>query len=1844
MSTRLKTWIKRGAKTLGALLILVILAVAGALLYLETAPGKRFLKSKILAAAADALDGSVEIGRIEGNLLGGVELSEVVVRDARGNIAALIPTASADYSLTQFVRGELKIDAVRVEKPLIIGRVYPDGVLNLTQIAKPGTDEPTEPLSLHISLQRAEIVGATLLYDAPKNTAPKADAPKAPSTASQSELKKEASDWFDTLNKNSGAQKPPPFSGLLERAASLPERLKHPPAKGASLTKVAVTDLGITASFHMYPNSRMSGKIIALDGTFLSDASDGAQPLELRNTRFLKTATRLEASLERLMIGEMAKLENLAAGVDFQTEPDALGNPVIVAPGNFIAEIGDLQVKDPLVRIVAPDAPVIGALQASLAVGGKLDKMNFFAQTSCANGQKNSALTLGGSLAFPENIAADLGYDVAILLNDFNAMNCIKIDAARTDLSGALSASGRGIDPERLKARATISLDQSAVGDYKIDTLYLSAGAEDADYKLEPLLAITPYGRVKASGHFDLNGDYQFQLDADANPRVRELLQRAGDTAMETQFARINLTSEGKLDLNAPSPVGRVARAELQANWQIEGGHVENYNIRSSRGEVDISVKPGPKTGDGSESRAVAFGADLDAHGLDTPQLRAQYIGAKASGDATLALPVDDILAALKRLSSTWQIQVRNLRAGANKIQSADISAQASRSGSNAPFGWKLGGSVNGTQLDQNRVKSAQFDLNGRVALTQQSSATGSSIALGQIAAAGKVNIQKLAAGDTTLHSADIELDVQGRPPNLSGRVGVNAQDLHAGGEEIPNLDANISLSPGREFEVHANATRVLPEPNALSGNDLNDGEANPPRRTQKLTINAQGAASRDFQKFDFDQLELASPEMSFSAPTGASVDLGNSGVRLSGMRLESGETAISAEGQFRTSGAEDFHVELTKVKIGEIRENFDLQSLIPPLQGEVNGTLDLEGTAREPVLTIDLSIRDLYYDGYGPIDIDLKAHYQQRRLTIETFDVRAYDTPILSASGNMPLDLNLSGTVQVPLDKPVDMKLQIPTMQVERFYEALPLLEDNNMKGEVMADIGLQGTVESPIIKLNVELNDAAFSGEVGAESVEIDQITTHLRGSYKPPSVGSGGIGADYELNWRGRQIVGAHLSAPVPIARWVRQTLDDTAPAVNFTQALDDVPLKLALKIAGLNLDDVPIESFAEADASGSIYVDLNASGTFSEPRADFEIRMENFGWEQYRDINILGDMSLRNQVLRIEQFGVDWTDQQILSAEGKIPLPTDMLFSKESLADLPVEFKAQLHEFALKRLSVIDYEFAKYKGVIAAFFKIDGTLSNPNFHGRAGLFNTLLAGGRTGSLAVEFQGADNQIQVDGSVCRDYASILNLRAELPIITDILELASGTSPLAEGELRGKITSEKIRLSELFPEELVSDYIADPKGTLAMDLSLSGGWEQPKVLGSVNINKGAVTLAYFGRRFTDINLDVTATDNQVLLRELSVHEDDSYMKAKGDMQFSGVKPTAVKAQFESKDFNIGGFVPNMTAYITSEADVKGDLSGKTRKLRANFTELNVTMPESQGGDLYPTELDGELVVLSRQDSDSQIMDVDKLLASSGEDAADRTRTEIRVTAGSGSWLHHPVVDVNFKADVTATMGGPAVQVTGSVGTIRGNAEMIGKTFEIPEQENAVRFTGDSPPDPSLDIRALHILDREITADIGEPSDGEPRIIINVRGRATKPSLTLESDPPLSETEILYVLMTGRAPNQAGAGEESRVSSLALSAASGIFAGMLQERLSGTLPLDVVRLQPGEEGFNDLRVQIGKYVTDEIFVSYVLRLGADEGEGMNVIKLDYRFLPAWKLGFQLSNQLNGEANIFWDIY
>jgi translocation and assembly module TamB len=1786
----MRKWLKRLGKILGVAAVIVVAAALLALLFVQTGPGRNVVRGKVVDAIDAQLEGEIEVGVLQGNLLTWAELHDVVVRDGRGNVLARIPTVRADYAPLQLLRSELRVASVEVSRPLVVVRRYEDGALNLATLVEPEpAAEEQPPGEFRVSIQQAVLQDGLVVYLDDQLIAEEF----GPSARSDLEHILEAIDNPDTTIDVLRRQ----VEDLLEEAST------EAPAAAS------IAGLDLQGRVFMHGGDRLSARLESLDARVDTSAISGGQALEARQLRVKRSLDHLEVQADKLGLGAFARTAELRAAADFVVERDRFGNRAVVDIERFGLNLAEVELGAELFALVAPDAPIDGPLYASARLTGTPEQFSYVASAGC---EADPSVTLAGTALFPGEDFSRAEYDMALLVDEFQPQRCLDIGGREAQLSGSLLVEGQGINPETLSANVRLGLRDMELDSYRVDSLYAEASAADGLFGLDTLGTLTPYGHATARGQYDLDGSYSVELSADANPEVRELVDQLGAGQLSTDFARVRAQSKGQLDLDAEAPLDMVQRADVSAQWRLRDVVVESDSVGSSSGDISASIAAAP---DGDDRRQVEFSGQIDGEAIDVGQSRLGWLDFEASGSGRLSQPVDDPLEALEGLSSRWRLRARGVNAAATRISGVDLRVGMDRSSTQRPFAWTARGSVAGVRQNDLVVGRLGVDLGGTAAVDQ----TDEGAELGRVTARGAADLTGLATGLAEVGSSTVRVDLAGRPPQMHGEVELDARDIETLGEQIEAISATVGLRADQQFDLDAHVERSVP-----------------------IDLESAGRIGDDFGLFEFERMVLSSADVRLELSPGASVRVLDNGVRFENFRLDGPDQFASLQGEVRTRGALDLKFELSNIQPGSIREGFGLEQLIPPVRGAINAEAQLTGVARAPVVATSLSIEDFHYDQYGPFDAALEFGYANEALQIDELRLSAYRTPVLRASGQVPLEFDLRGRFEVPDDRDMDLEATVPSLRLEDFYELLPLLEEQELEGVVSGHIQLGGTIRQPSIDLDIGAEDVAVSGDIGREYVELEQITTRLDMEYVPPVGQRGGITANYELDWRGQELVRASLSTPMPIARWVHQVLDPEQPIPDWADEIAQLSFALSLHLDRLDMGVVPLESFAEADAEGVARVDLRGDGTFSDPRIDFDAHIDGFGWNQYRNIFAGAEMQLRDEVIHIEELRTEWDGDEIFVAFGELPFPTDALLNGQPPTDLPIDLTAQLSRTPLSKLSAYDYEFARYEGELAAVFRAKGTLSDPRIEGRAGLFNAQMTDGQKGTIAASFRARNGRVLADASVCRFYDELVFARANLPINLDITDLAAGGDALADGELRVELKSEKIALADLIPAQLLSEFITDPEGNVEVDLQLAGTWEEPRVAGGLLLEDGAFTLPQFGRRFTDIGVDVRADSDQIEVVKARLSERNSWAELEATVGLDDFSPTQITAALRTKEFNVGAFADGLDAFVTSEIAVRGNLSGDSRQLTARATELEISVPETGRTDLHPTALHDEIIVLQRRTDAEEVLDVGSLVTSP-EDAPERpTRYEVRFIAERGSWLRHPIGDVEFEANLTTEIGGPQVAIVGAVDTIRGEVEFVGKRFVVPNQENAILFTGASPPNPTLDLRAIYPLDRAIAAEIGEPSE-EPSIVVRVRGRSTTPNLLLESDPAMTETEILFVLMTGRPPAQAEAGEESRVSGLAMGAASGIFAGMLQQRLAATLPVDVLRVEAGE-GFRDVRVEFGKYITQNVFVSYTYEFGLEEDEAENIAKIEYRFAPRWKLETQYSDQMTGQFNIFWNIY
>jgi translocation and assembly module TamB len=190
---------------------------------------------------------------------------------------------------------------------------------------------------------------------------------------------------------------------------------------------------------------------------------------------------------------------------------------------------------------------------------------------------------------------------------------------------------------------------------------------------------------------------------------------------------------------------------------------------------------------------------------------------------------------------------------------------------------------------------------------------------------------------------------------------------------------------------------------------------------------------------------------------------------------------------------------------------------------------------------------------------------------------------------------------------------------------------------------------------------------------------------------------------------------------------------------------------------------------------------------------------------------------------------------------------------------------------------------------------------------------------------------------------------------------------------------------------------------------------------------------------------------------------------------------------------------------------------------------------------------------------------------------------------------------INSRWTTDLNVGGfaDAPRFTGRADLIRGDYDFAGRNFKL--DRGVIRFLGESPPNPLLDIQA--------SAQV-QGLDASVR----VRGTGLKPEITFASTPQLPQDELLSRILFGTSITNLSAPEALQLASAVAALQSG--SGSLDpiNALRKAVGLDRLRIVPADVATGQkTAVAAGKYITRKMFVEVVT-----DGQGYSATRVEYQ--------------------------
>jgi translocation and assembly module TamB len=203
------------------------------------------------------------------------------------------------------------------------------------------------------------------------------------------------------------------------------------------------------------------------------------------------------------------------------------------------------------------------------------------------------------------------------------------------------------------------------------------------------------------------------------------------------------------------------------------------------------------------------------------------------------------------------------------------------------------------------------------------------------------------------------------------------------------------------------------------------------------------------------------------------------------------------------------------------------------------------------------------------------------------------------------------------------------------------------------------------------------------------------------------------------------------------------------------------------------------------------------------------------------------------------------------------------------------------------------------------------------------------------------------------------------------------------------------------------------------------------------------------------------------------------------------------------------------------------------------------------------------------------------------------------------------------------------LDVTGKIETRRGQLDISGKKFDI--ERGSVTFTGGPPDNPIISAVARYDSPAGFT------------VYAEYTGTATQGKLGLRSEPPLSQDEILTLLMFGTPDGSFGAGSEDGGSlSTAVSVAGGTAAQGINRALSKFTDLDVSARVDTSTGAP--RPELVLQLTPRVAARVTQALGEPspgQSPDRTFVTIELRVASAWALSTMVGDRGATAFDVIW---
>ncbi len=355
--------------------------------------------------------------------------------------------------------------------------------------------------------------------------------------------------------------------------------------------------------------------------------------------------------------------------------------------------------------------------------------------------------------------------------------------------------------------------------------------------------------------------------------------------------------------------------------------------------------------------------------------------------------------------------------------------------------------------------------------------------------------------------------------------------------------------------------------------------------------------------------------------------------------------------------------------------------------------------------------------------------------------------------------------------------------------------------------------------------------------------------------------------------------------------------------------------------------------------------------------------------------------------------------------------------------------------------------------------------------------------------------------------------------------------------------------------------------GNASLDLIAGGTFAQPTISGSGQLENGEYENLETGTILQNITASFEATGQAINVTSFTGESPNGgNVSGQGQIAFAKLANPdfnleATLDEMQLADTDIMGIIVSGDINMTGDAKA-ADLSGDLQINRAEYYISGLGGSASYSGFTIIEKGGEEGLIVEKAGSPYTVA------------------LDVSIKANNSIFVRGPRIDTEWAGEIFVNGPLDDPEVNGEILVVRGNVQLLDTQVKL--SEGSINFVNPDPANPALNLT-------------GTFQGDEMDATINISGTARSPELSLSSDPPLPEDEILSQALFG-----SSVGDLSPVQALKLANMVAALSGKGGRgfdplgRLRQAIGLDTISVGYEEGG---AAISVGKYISDDVYIA-----------------------------------------------